>query len=157
MGTDGIQVGLDLYKTNKTQLGLLFGYEGSKATLRSDRLDADDVYFGVYAARVFRNGADFRVVYNYGSQDYKLNRLDPGLGLNWNTHNSKFNGNTNELNLELGKRIFANRRWSYRPVIGFDLLVNDWDGTQEDGNLSTAIAYDGADYTQAFLRIGSDL
>ncbi|MDR1268994.1 MAG: hypothetical protein LBK82_05665 [Planctomycetaceae bacterium] len=52
---------------------------------------------------------------------------------------------------------FPNRRWSYRPVIGFDLLVNDWDGTQEDGNLSTAIAYDGADYTQAFLRIGSDL
>ncbi|MDR1271207.1 MAG: autotransporter domain-containing protein, partial [Planctomycetaceae bacterium] len=157
IGTDGIQVGLDLYKSSKAQLGLLFGYEGSKATLRSDRLDADDTYFGVYAARVFANGADFRVVYNYGSQDYTLNRLDPGLGFDWHSHNSAFDGNTHEVNLELGKRVFMNRRWSYRPVIGFDLLVNDWDGTQEDGNLSTAIAYDGADYTQAFLRIGSDL
>jgi hypothetical protein len=157
IGTDGVQVGLDLFKTSNAQLGLLFGYEGSKATLRSDRLDADDVYFGAYAARVFRNGVDFRAVYNYGSQDYKLNRLDPGLGLDWHSHNSAFDGNTHEVNLELGKRVFANRRWSYRPVIGFDLLVNNWDAAQEDGNLATAIAYDGVDYTQAFLRIGSDL
>jgi hypothetical protein len=157
IGTDGVQVGLDLFKTSKAQLGLLFGYEGSKATLRSDRLDADDVYFGVYAARVFSNGADFRAVYNYGSQDYKLNRLDPGLGFDWHSHNSAFDGNTHEVNLEFGKRFFANRRWSYRPVIGFDLLVNNWDAAQEDGNLSTAIAYGDADYTQAFLRIGSDL
>ncbi|MDR1270165.1 MAG: hypothetical protein LBK82_11635, partial [Planctomycetaceae bacterium] len=28
IGTDGIQVGLDLYKSSKAQLGLLFGYEG---------------------------------------------------------------------------------------------------------------------------------
>ncbi|MDR0609221.1 MAG: autotransporter domain-containing protein [Planctomycetaceae bacterium] len=157
IGTDGVQVGLDLFKTAKAQLGLLFGYEGSKATLRSDRLDADDVYFGAYAARVFSNGADFRAVYNYGSQDYKLTRLDPGLGFDWHSHNSAFDGNTHEVNLELGKRFFANRRWSYRPVIGFDLLVNNWDAAQEDGNLATAIAYNDADYTQAFLRIGSDL
>jgi hypothetical protein len=157
IGTDGVQVGLDLFKTNKAQLGLLFGYEGSKATLRSDRLDADDVYFGAYTARVFRNGVDFRAVYNYGSQDYKLNRFDPGLGFDWHSHKSAFDGNTHEINLELGKRIFANRRWSYRPVIGFDLLINNWDAALEDGKLATAIAYDGVDYTQAFLRIGSDL
>ncbi|MDR3198657.1 MAG: autotransporter domain-containing protein [Planctomycetaceae bacterium] len=157
IGTDGVQVGLDLYKTSKTQFGLLFGYEGSKAVLHSDCLEADDVYFGVYGARVFQNGTDFRVVYNYGSQNYKLLRFDPGLGFDWHSHHSAFDGNTHEVNLELGKRIFANRRWSYRPVIGFDLLVNDWEAALEDGNLSTAIAYSGADYTQAFLRIGSDL
>jgi hypothetical protein len=157
IGTDGVQVGLDLYKTRKAQLGLLFGYEGSVAKLRADRLEADDVYVGAYAAYVFSNGADFRAIYNYGSQDYKLTRLDPGLGLNWHSHNAAFDGNTNEVNLELGKRIFVNRRWSYRPVIGFDLLINDWDGALEDGNLSTAIAYNGTDYTQAFLRVGTDL
>jgi hypothetical protein len=157
IGTDGVQVGLDLYKTRKAQLGLLFGYEGSVATLRSDRLEADDVYIGVYAARVFRNGADFRVIYNYGSQDYTLRRLDPGLGLNWHAHNSAFKGNTNEVNLEFGKRIFSGRGWSYRPVIGLDLIINNWDGALENGNLSTAVAYGDADITQTFIRFGSDL
>jgi hypothetical protein len=157
IGSDGVQVGLDLYKTRAAQVGLLFGYEGSTATLRADRLEADDVYVGVYAARVFRNGADFRAVYNYGSQDYKLRRLDPGLGLNWHAHNSAFSGNTNEINLEFGKRIYSNRNWSYRPVIGLDLLINEWNGALEDGNVSTAIAYSDSDYTQAFLRFGSDL
>ncbi|MDR2757627.1 MAG: hypothetical protein LBC20_18205, partial [Planctomycetaceae bacterium] len=51
----------------------------------------------------------------------------------------------------------SDRQWSYRPVIGFDLLLNNWDAALEDGNMSTAVAYDNAHYTQAFLRIGSDL
>ncbi|MDR1484953.1 MAG: autotransporter domain-containing protein [Planctomycetaceae bacterium] len=157
VGTDGVQVGLDLYKTKNAQLGLLFGYEGSVATLRADRLEADDVYFGVYAASVFRNGTDFRVIYNYGSQDYKLRRIDSGSGLNSFTHNSAFSGSTNEITLELGKRIYSSRTWSYRPVIGLDLLINDWNSATEDGNSSTAVRYTGTDYTQAFLRIGSDL
>ncbi|MDR2704204.1 MAG: autotransporter outer membrane beta-barrel domain-containing protein, partial [Planctomycetaceae bacterium] len=157
IATNGIQVGLDLYKKTNTQFGLLFGYEDSKATLYFDRLEANDVYFGGYIAYVFRNNVDFRAVYNYGSQDYKLNRFDPGLGFGWNSHNSDFDGNTHELNLEFGKRFFVNRRWSYRPVIGFDLFVNNWNATLENGNPSTAIAYGNTDYTQAFLRIGSDL
>jgi hypothetical protein len=157
IGTDGVQVGLDLYKSQRSQLGLLFGYEGTKATSRSDQVDADDVYFGVYAARVFSNGADFRLIYNYGSQDYTMRRLDPGLGFDWHLHNAAFDGNTHELNLELGKRVFSNRRLSYRPVIGFDLVVNSWDGAAEDGNLTTAIVYGDSDLTQAFLRFGSDM
>jgi hypothetical protein len=157
IGTDGVQLGLDLYKSSRYQLGLLLGFEGTVATLRSDRLEADDVYFGVYGARVFSNGADVRIVYNYGSQDYSLRRLDPGLNFDWHTHNSKFDGNTHEVSLELGKRLYSSRKLSYRPVIGFDLLVNDWDSALEDGNLTTAIAYDKASNTQAFLRFGSDL
>jgi hypothetical protein len=157
IGSDGIQVGLDLFKTRLAQFGILFGYEGSVGTLRSDRMEADDVYVGIYGAKVFRNGSDFRAVYNFGSQDYNLRRLDPGLGLDWHTHLSNFSGNTHEVNLEFGKRIYSSNRVSYRPVIGLDLYINDWDGAQEDGNLSTAIAYDNADYLQAFLRIGSDL
>ncbi|GHT22236.1 hypothetical protein FACS189419_04490 [Planctomycetales bacterium] len=33
IGTDGMQVGSDLYRTKKTQFGVLFGYEGGKATV----------------------------------------------------------------------------------------------------------------------------
>jgi hypothetical protein len=157
IGTDGIQVGLNLYKEKGLQFGLLFGYEGSKATLRSDCLTADDVYFGAYGAYVLDNGSDFRIIYNYGTQNYQLRRFDPGIGRDFYQHNSKFNGNTHEINLEFGKRIFSNRNISYRPVIGLDILVNEWGGTFENGNLSTAIAYDNADITQTFFRIGSDL
>jgi uncharacterized protein YhjY with autotransporter beta-barrel domain len=155
--SNGVQVGLDLCKTQRSQLGLLFGYEDSRATLRSDRLEADDIYVGAYAARVFHNGADIRVIYNYGSQDYKLRRFDHSLGLNTHQQNSAFDGNTHEVNIELGKRFFCCNGWSYRPVIGFDLILNEWDGATENGNNATAIIYNDTDFKQAFIRSGFDL
>jgi hypothetical protein len=153
--TNGIQTGLDVCKTGEAQLGLLFGYEGTVAKLRADRVNADDVYFGAYAARVLKNGADYRLIYNYGMQEYKMRRFDPGLGLNQYVHDLSSDGNTHEVNFEYGKRINVNM-FSFRPVIGLDVIYNDWRGALENGNIATAIAYANTDFIQAFVRTGTD-
>jgi hypothetical protein len=57
---DGIQVGTDLYRTQREQFGILFGYEGGNATVANDWVKADDLYVGIYGARVLRSGTDIR-------------------------------------------------------------------------------------------------
>jgi outer membrane autotransporter protein len=71
---DGVQVGVDLFRNGRSQLGLIFGYEGGNAINRLDSVKADDVYFGLYGARVLRNGADVRAHAAFGWQDYSMNR-----------------------------------------------------------------------------------
>jgi predicted outer membrane repeat protein len=157
--SNGVQVGVDLYRTCKNQFGVLFGYEKSDSDMRTNSIDADDVYFGFYAAHVFRNGADARIVANFGWQNYDAIRTNYD---NTNRYASSFDGNTTELNLELGKRFHRSSSLSFRPVAAIDLYINDVDGSQEriTHNTGTPVAvalkYNGLSYTQAFLRIGSD-
>jgi hypothetical protein len=153
--SNGVQVGVDLYRTYKNQLGLLFGYEKSDSDMRTNSIDADDVYFGFYAAHVFSNGADARIVANFGWQEYDSIRTDY---FNWRRYDASFDGRTTELNLELGKRIYRTSSFSFRPVAAIDLYINDVDGAQESDvyNNGTAVKYNGLSYTQAFLRLGSD-
>jgi hypothetical protein len=148
ISSDGVQVGSDLYRTKKSQFGVLFGYEGGRAAESLDTVETDDIYLGLYAVRVLRNGADVRAILNYGWQDFTSQRY---VGT---ANTAKYDGNTLELNLEAGKRFFSGN-WSVRPAAAFDLYWNQLDAVTETG--SNATTYDKSDFTQAFVRFGSDL
>jgi hypothetical protein len=146
--SNGIQVGSDLYRTDKSQFGVLFGYEAAKAKEALDNIDADDIYVGLYASHIFCCGVDVRAILNYGWQDFTSNRY---VGT---ANTAKYGANTLEVNLEAGKRIFFGN-WSVRPVTAVDLYWNKLNAATETG--TNAVAYDRSDFTQTFVRFGSDL
>ena len=146
--SNGVQLGTDLFKSRRNQLGLLFGYENAKTTNANDRVEMDDFYFGAYAAHVFRGGVDVRAVFAYGWQDYGMNRVT-NLG---NHHSTSFKGNTTETNLELGKRYWGGA-CSMRPVLAIDIMTNDIGGATE---VTSGLTYDKTSLTQVFLRTGTD-
>jgi hypothetical protein len=154
VGMGGIQVGSDLFRTNKTQFGMLFGYEGGKAAVVQDRVNVDDVYLGVYGTHILRNGADIRGVFAYGWQDYNMNRFSADE----NTYTSKFRGYTTESTLEIGKR-FSRGAWSLRPVAGVDVMTRNLYAAKEtsSSNGVDALDYDKTDLTQVFFRTGTEL
>ena len=150
--THGGQAGVGLFKLPRFQTGLLFGGEGSQSRNDNDKLDATDIYFGVYGAYLFRNGVDTRIVFAQGWQNYDLNRMGNGNVL----YTSSFNGYTSEANFELGKR-FASGGWSLRPVIAADMYNNNLKAAKETGIGSEAVIYDKTSLTQVFIRTGTDL
>jgi len=150
LSMNGVQVGSDLFRTQRTQLGFLFGYETGKNTNVNDRINADDLYVGLYMVRVFRGGADVRAVFGYGWQKYDMNRWSDAL------YTSSFKGRTMEGNLEFGKRI-SGGPWSVRPALAVDVLNNDLKGAVETGAGMDAVRYNKTDLTQFFIRAGTDL
>jgi len=144
---EGVQAGTDLYRTNRTQFGVLFGYEGQRSYNAADRIKADDTSVGVYGTRVLRNGADVRGVFAYGWQDYDMTRDHFGT-----VHASSFKGHTSETTLELGKR-YRIGAWSVRPAAAVDVFNNNLKAAQE----SNGVAYGKASLTQTFFRFGTDL
>jgi len=142
LSSEGIQMGADLFLSRKSQFGVLFGYEDTRLRNGSEMLAMDDVYFGFYGVRVFRGGADARVIFAYGHQEYDVltdGEKVPGVF---------FKGYTTETNLELGKR-FNRGALSFRPVVALDVFNNNLKGIE--GVVSKA------SLTQAFFRMGSDL
>ncbi len=135
--SNGIQVGLDLFSDRCTQFGVMFGYEKEKVSDIVFENEADDYYFGFYAARQLNRGYDIRGYIGYGHQKYKPDYTD------------NLKGNTFETTLELGRRCYLNRHLSYRPVIALDIFNND---------VEADLAADGVgSITQIFARFGSDL
>jgi len=147
LGANGVQIGSDLYVTNRNQLGIIFGYEEGWARKDFDQVESEDIFVGLYAARIFRSGADFRFIYNYGWQSFDMERHD----IVNNIFFSKFKGHTQELTLEFGKRYHWDA-WSLRPSIATDLYLNHLDSTVESGG----VVYEKLDITQCFLRFGMD-
>ena len=151
LGSDGVQVGSDLYRTKRNQVGVIFGYEGGWANRTDARIDSKDTYGGFYAAHVLRNGADVRFLYNYGQQKFDMDRYN-GIDL----YRSDFKGRTQEINLELGKRLHDGA-WSFRPFVAADFYLNRLNGTKESSTTGLMpLTYDRLNTTQAFLRFGFD-
>ena len=148
----GGQIGIDLFKTRHFQSGFLFGYEEGKSENDRDRLRSQDFYLGLYGACVFHNGADARIVFAQGWQNYKLNRRGNGNVL----YTASFNGGTSEANFELGKRLGWGE-WSLRPVLAADIFNNNLKAAQETGIGKEKVRYGKTDFTQVFFRTGTDL
>ena len=142
LSAEGVQAGVDLFRTQNTQFGTLFGYEGVRMRhTAGDLVKMDSTYVGLYGVRVFRNGADARVIFSYGHQEYDLDPNGAGTF-------SSFKGYTTETNLELGRRISSGRAWSIRPVVALDVFNNNLKGNETNDKTSL---------TQTFFRTGSDL
>ena len=152
--TDGVQVGTDLFRKHRSQLGAFFGYENTRGTNIGDRINADDYYFGLYGIHLLKDGSDLRTIVNFGWQNYHSLRNDDG------NIRSSFNGNTVEMNVELGKRHYFNERcgmWSARPVVAIDWYFNRLGSGQELSAGGDPARYHGTDYSQLFFRFGTDL
>jgi len=159
--SNGVQVGSDLFRNNRTQFGAIFGYEGSQAkrsnTFTHGKVDADNTYVGVYAARVLRNKFDVRALYNHGWQKFDMERDYCG-----DVYASNFKGRTQEINLELGRR-FHDGAWSFRPFGAVDIYLTRLNGVTEEntylrpGATALALTFDRLNMTQTFLRSGFDL
>jgi len=147
IGAHGVQFGFDAFRTSHVQCGIIFGYERGKASNSGDRVDANDYYLGFYTAYVFSSGIDTRFLFNQGWQDFEMVRSG------WD---SRFNGTTQEFNLELGKR-FHTGVWSVRPLIGADFFLTRLGrGTERGFGVGEAVMYDKTNLTQTFMRSGFD-
>jgi hypothetical protein len=162
MSRNGIQVGSDLYRTGQDQFGLFFGYEAGKAALLRSEVKADDYYFGLYGAHIFKSGFDIQAIYSFGNQSYNMTRAEEISGTLISAYHSKLKGTTHELSFDFGRRIFLHasgqERVSFRPSLGTDLLFNNIKGGSETriSGTGTPVSYGKTDLTQAYLRIGSD-
>jgi len=163
LNSEGVQFGVNLFQSKRSQFGFLAGYEKERSTSanwvgKTDRVGAEDFYFGIYGTRVLRGGADVRGVFAYGKQDYDMFRWGSD---DLSTYTSSFKGYTTEANLELGKRITAGRK-SMRPVIAVDLFTSHLKAAEETANVwqfndNEAMSYDKTNLTQVFLRTGTEL
>jgi outer membrane autotransporter protein len=160
LSTNGVQIGTDIFRTYRGQFGAFFGYEdsmGRNSTFDNftDRLKANDYYVGLYGVHVFAGGSDLRTIFNFGWQDYKSDRHDLGDLLQ-----TKFNGNTVELNVEWGKRHYFGGyygMWSTRPAIAIDWYLNRLGGGRENFINTNALQYHSMNFSQLFFRFGTDL
>jgi len=157
LGSDGVQVGSDVFRTRNTQLGAIFGYERGwgkrNNTFTNGKINSDDTYVGLYAARVLRGGADVRFLYNHGWQKFDMTRDYFG-----DIYGSCFKGHTQEINMELGKR-FHSGAWSFRPFGAVDFYLTHLNGVTElavNGG-AMPLTYGKLDMTQTFARAGFDL
>jgi len=152
--SNGVQLGTDLFRFPRAQLGMFFGYENSTGTNVGDRIKGNDYYIGLYGVHVFRSGADFRAVIACGWQDFNTNRR----GADGELYGMKFRGNTAEVNIELGQRHYF-RGWSTRPSFALDWYLSHLDIGRETtaGDGVNVLRYDSTDLSQLFFRFGSDL
>jgi outer membrane autotransporter protein len=147
LSREGIQVGSDLFRTRSMQLSMLFGTTSGRAHNKNDSIENDDIYLGIYGAKIFRNGIDIRRTFAYGWQDYDMSRVFEN-----DAYLSSFKGKTTESNLELGKSV-AFDRWTLRPVFAVEVFTNNVNGASEKDGFT----YDENNLTQVFLRTGADL
>jgi len=157
---NGVQVGTDLFRSNRSQFGVLFAYEGGKMVnernvLDRDQINVDDIYLGIYGVQVLRNGIDIRGSFAYGWQDYGMSRFEMVDGSNYT---SAFKGYTTETNIEIGRRM-GRGPWSLRPVVGLDVFTNNLKAAVESDDLGglEAMAYNKTSRTQTFFRTGTEL
>jgi outer membrane autotransporter protein len=69
LNRNGLQAGTDFFRSTQNQIGMIFGFEGGKASLAQSEIKSDDFYLGLYAAHLFNNGFDIQCVYNFGWQN----------------------------------------------------------------------------------------
>ena len=153
IATNGIQLGTDVYRTRQSQVGVLYGYEDSTGTNLGDRIKGWNNYFGVYGVQMVRSNTDIRTVFNYGWQHYHSQRR----GVDDDSYGTAFRGNTAELNIDFGSRIRL-IGWHARPSLGLDWYWNQLHGGRETASETGAHAlqYGRMDFSQLFLRLGSD-
>ena len=159
LGSNGVQVGTDFIRTRRNQFGAFFGYENSTGRNLDDRLTSQDYYVGLYGVHVFNNAVDMRTIFTYGWQNFDSLRNHGGTG-----HRMKFDGNTAEVTLELGRRNYfgnvsgnmSGNMNSIRPVIAFDWYLRQLHGGVENPANAGAIRYGKMDVSQLFFRYGLD-
>lgn len=156
--SDGVQVGYHIPTRKDTVLGVMFGHESREMEFADgfgSNLDAKDIYFGIYGARMYNCCWDMRFMAGFGRQGYDLSRTSNVAGVGLTRHYGDYDGTTAEVTLELGRRFYTECHSSLRPVIALDFFNTRSDGFQEQG--VSPYVYGKSTLTQLFIRAGSDL
>ncbi|MDR0704106.1 MAG: autotransporter outer membrane beta-barrel domain-containing protein, partial [Planctomycetaceae bacterium] len=114
----GVQAGLSFLSNCTRSFGLLFGREEGKLSNYSDQVRNEDYYLGLYYGQVFRSNLDIRTYIGGGWQNNNLIRTNNGY-----RYGANYDGNTFDLNFEIGRRFKARRDWNVRFFAGADLEV----------------------------------
>ncbi|MDR1270551.1 MAG: autotransporter domain-containing protein, partial [Planctomycetaceae bacterium] len=132
----GVQAGLSFLSNCTRSFGLLFGREEGKLSNYSDQVKNEDYYLGLYYGQVFRSDLDIRTYIGGGWQNNNLIRTNNGY-----RYSSNYDGNTFNLNFEIGRRFKGRRNWNIRFFAGADLEVSrigssterslDWEKSNE--------------------------
>ncbi|MDR2705602.1 MAG: autotransporter-associated beta strand repeat-containing protein [Planctomycetaceae bacterium] len=115
----GVQAGLSFISNCTRSFGLLFGREEGKLSNYSDQVKNEDYYLGLYYGQVFSSNLDIRTYIGGGWQNNDLIRTNNGY-----RYGANYNGNTFDLNFEVGRRFKARRDWNVRFFAGADLEVS---------------------------------
>ncbi|MDR0608714.1 MAG: autotransporter-associated beta strand repeat-containing protein [Planctomycetaceae bacterium] len=115
----GVQAGLSFISNCTRSFGLLFGREEGKLSNYSDQVKNEDYYLGLYYGQVFHSNLDIRTYIGGGWQNNNLIRTNNGY-----RYGSNYDGNTFDLNVEVGRRFKARRDWNVRFFAGADLEVS---------------------------------
>jgi autotransporter-associated beta strand protein len=122
----GVQAGLSFISNCTRSFGLLFGREEGKLSNYSDQVKNEDYYLGLYYGQVFRSDLDIRTYIGGGWQNNNLIRTNNGY-----RYGSNYDGNTFDLNFEIGRRFQSRRNWNVRLFAGADLEVSRIGGSTE--------------------------
>ena len=138
----GVQLGTDLYRSRRSQFGVLFDYEGFITSFDgNDLLESDNFSGGIYYAHVFANNSDFRALAKFGTSQHHA------VGDTHKVDSDSFNAV-----FEYGKRYFPVQNISLRPYAAFDVNYA-YLGADEVAD----VAFRGTKLSQTYFRVGTDL
>jgi hypothetical protein len=126
MQSYGVQAGLSLISNCTQNFGFLFGREEGKLSNDSDRVKNEDYYLGFYYAQKFFDEHDIRAYIGGGWQNNDLIRTSDAY-----RYGAGYNGNTFNINAELGRRFYGQNNWSVRLLGGVDFEVRRIGGATE--------------------------
>ena len=142
LNSNGVQFGADLFRSNRTQFGVLFDYERfdtlyyGTVTLQSDNFSG-----GLYYAQVFDNKSDFRALAKFGGATHKM------IGFTKKVDSDAINAT-----FEYGKRLFPVQNVSWRPYVALDINYAYLGADSVAG-----MEWRNTKLMQTYVRIGTDL
>ncbi|MCL2744145.1 MAG: autotransporter domain-containing protein, partial [Planctomycetaceae bacterium] len=151
----GAQFGVSLLSTCDHSFGIMFGREEGQLKNKSDKVENEDNYLGLYFAKRFQENVDFLAYIGGGWQKNHLDRFS-----NERAYAAAFNGSTFNFDFELGKRFYREPGSFLRPYFGVDVEIARLGSGNErtmDGLESNEIRnYGTTKFDQVFLKIGVD-
>ena len=140
----GIQLGTDLYRSRRSQFGLLFDYEGFITSLDGeDVMKSDNISAGFYYAQVFADNSDFRTLAKFGGAKHWAVDEVPRHKVDSDSFNAVF---------EYGKRYFPVQNISMRPYAAIDVNY-----VYLGENEIAGVEFHSTKLTQTYFRVGTDL
>lgn len=151
----GVQAGLSLLSNADRSFGLLFGREEGKLSNHSDKVENEDYYLGFYYGSTFADYYDVKAYIGGGWQKNDLLRTSNG-----NRYLADYNGNTFNMDVEVGRCFNTAGGWTLRPFAAADLEVSRIGGSTErsidDKNSNEYRSYRRDELARFFVRGGFD-
>ncbi|MCL2744377.1 MAG: autotransporter-associated beta strand repeat-containing protein, partial [Planctomycetaceae bacterium] len=154
MWSFGFQGGFSFYANQNSEFGLTFGIEHPelKNGNGSDKIIANDGFFGLYYGQRLPRNWEFKGYIGGGTQRYESNRFDAAY-----KYKTKYYGESFQTNIEFSRPL-RTPYFVIRPIFGFDLEYAQQESAYENrpGIGAEQRYYSKASMTQLFTKVGLD-